>query len=387
MVNAAKYAVDGFVGELGRREVDVKRAAAEVAAAAEKGLANRLEEKSPSKVTEKIGKYFIDGFIVGIESKKKELENTIKEVGETIQQTLDEAVADYYKEQYDTAYEGLDRTLGLFEKVEQPTLPSFTDLIGAVQSQQAWLDTYAANLQKAKEMGVNEDLLAQLSDGSEKSAEYLQTIVTGSADQITALNESMAKLETGKESMAKLAASITGALDENLAGLEETAKENVTKAVEAMDQSEAAAESGKATVQGLIDGADSLKPQLVAKFKEIAAAGMQGYNDQSGIASPSKEMAKSGRFTMQGLILRIEERQPDLVKALEESAKAASYAAEHAIPKGYEKALGSMSVSNMSSSTVNNSTQTVVVNSPKALTPSEIARETRNAMRRMSWER
>ena len=68
----------------------------------------------------------------------------------------------------------------------------------ALDSQIAYLDTFSQNMQTAISWGVNEGLLAQLSDGSAESAAILQTIVDSGRDKIMGpdgLNEKFGKVE------------------------------------------------------------------------------------------------------------------------------------------------------------------------------------------------
>ena len=45
------------------------------------------------------------------------------------------------------------------------------------------METYAANIQKAMELGVDEGLVKKLADGSEESAQILAAIVEGGEDE------------------------------------------------------------------------------------------------------------------------------------------------------------------------------------------------------------
>ena len=57
------------------------------------------------------------------------------------------------------------------------------------------METYAANIQRAMELGVDEGLVRKLSDGSQESAQILAAIVQGGEEDIQALNEELAKVE------------------------------------------------------------------------------------------------------------------------------------------------------------------------------------------------
>lgn len=72
-----------------------------------------------------------------------------------------------------------------------------------LQDQVSFMEEYASNLQEAAEKGVDEGLLATLSDGSKESALYLQQIVTGTEGDIASLNAAWTGVQEGKETFAQ----------------------------------------------------------------------------------------------------------------------------------------------------------------------------------------
>ena len=102
-----------------------------------------------------------------------------------------------YNESYNAAMESIDGQLGLFNELDGSAKTSIDNLIGTLQGQVSYMETYAANIQKAMELGVDEGLIKKLSDGSEESAQILAAIVEGGEEDIAALNEQLAKVEKG----------------------------------------------------------------------------------------------------------------------------------------------------------------------------------------------
>ena len=99
-----------------------------------------------------------------------------------------------YEESYNAAMESIDGQLGLFNELDGSAKTSIDNLIGTLQGQVSYMETYAANIQKAMELGVDEGLIKKLSDGSEESAQILAAIVEGGEEDIAALNEQLAKV-------------------------------------------------------------------------------------------------------------------------------------------------------------------------------------------------
>lgn len=135
-----------------------------------------------------------------------------------------------------------------------------------LQSQADFLDTYLANLKQAREMGLSDALLAELSDGSVESAEYLNAIVNDKSgrtpEEIDALyNEVQGK----KNALASELAGQQLTVDQTYQSLADKAKE----AVASLDlQGEAAENSGK-TVAGIATGIASHVSEVQAAVDSI----------------------------------------------------------------------------------------------------------------------
>ena len=87
----------------------------------------------------------------------------------------------------------------MFEEVSIKGYDSVETMIGALDSQISFMDTYAANIQKAMELGVDDGIIKTLSDGSVDSAKILQAIVDDGGIHIDEFNEKFKKVEEGKE--------------------------------------------------------------------------------------------------------------------------------------------------------------------------------------------
>ena len=113
-----------------------------------------------------------------------------------------EALKQKHQEAYDSAYTSITGQLGLFNTMTTESSLSVDEMMGALDSQITYLDTFSQNMQTAVSWGVNKGLLAQLSDGSAESAAILQTIVDAGYEKIMGpdgLNEKFGQVEEGKE--------------------------------------------------------------------------------------------------------------------------------------------------------------------------------------------
>ena len=243
-----------------------------------------------------------------------------------------EALEKEYAEAYQAAYDNINGQIGLFQEMDGSAKKSIDDLIGALQSQVNYMSTYAENIQKAMELGVDEGLVKKLSDGSEESAQILAAIVEGGEDQIAALNEEFAKVEEGKENFSTTIAEMETDFSARMSDIER----RIQRTVDELDVSIEAGEAGAATIQGYIDGAEGMRSSLVAKYRSLANAANNAYKSTLDINSPSRVFAEHGKNTMRGAIEGAESEKDDLERAYKELAEAAVEAYERGQPRGSE---------------------------------------------------
>ena len=108
-----------------------------------------------------------------------------------------------YDDAYNSAYESLSSQIGMFEEVGDVATRSIEDVMAAFDSQIEYFTDYADNLAKAMEMGLDEGLIKQLSDGSKESAAILQGLVNAGEDKIKELNEKFKAVQESKQTLAE----------------------------------------------------------------------------------------------------------------------------------------------------------------------------------------
>lgn len=140
-------------------------------------------------------------------------------------------------------------------------------MIDGLQSQIDYIDEYLANLEKAKQLGLSDELLAQLSDGSQESAEYLAQLANADEGTISELNDKYAELQKKKEGFADTLTSQQLTVDEVYNALLEDAK----KAIEGLDLSGEAAENSGKTVEGVAQGIADHVPDVKDAVDSVLA--------------------------------------------------------------------------------------------------------------------
>ena len=215
-----------------------------------------------------------------------------------------------YDDAYNAAYNSLSGQFGLFDEVSVKTAQSVGDMIANLQTQAAFMEQYSANLEQAIQLGLSDSLVKALSDGSAESAAILQSIVDDGGANIDALNTQFEKVAEGKEAFAGELANIQTDFDETMAGLET----RLSQAVGRMNQANAAYASAVNTIQGNINGAESMRGRLVAEYISLARAATNAYNSELQQHSPSKVFEKSGENTVEGAIVGTQKKAPELLK-------------------------------------------------------------------------
>lgn len=177
------------------------------------------------------------------------------------------------KTAYTESLKQLDSVVKGFEKIDMPKAQSLRTTLKDLQSQLAYMDKYTKNLEKAKGLGLSDELTKELSDGSEKSAAILQGIVNDGGKNIDALNAKFAEISTGKEALATaMAEAQTDFTDKSDAIVAAT-----NEMVDNFNQKDAAYSGAAETIQGVIDGMNSKLGALRQKYniirKLISASG------------------------------------------------------------------------------------------------------------------
>ena len=173
-----------------------------------------------------------------------------------------------------------------------------SEMITALESQAQYMETYAANLEKAIQLGLSDSLVQALSDGSAESAAILQSIVEDGGQNIDALNEQFGKVQEGKEAFSQQMAEAATDYNARMTDIEN----RLGQAVNKMNQANAAYAAAVDTIRGNIAGAESMRGQLTNEYASLARAASQAYRNELQIRSPSKVMEKNAVYTVEGII-------------------------------------------------------------------------------------
>ena len=189
----------------------------------------------------------VNSVVKGFEQIKRPTQELTEQRSKLIeeQNALDKSAKDY-QQKWDAIQEKIDDVNEKIEKFEPKGMKD------ALTSQLAFMQEYMVNLEKARQMGLSNELLASLSDGSTESAEYLMQLVADptAAKEIDALYKQVQ--ERKKEFTDELTQQQLTA-DQVYKNMAEEAK----KAVAELDLGEQAKEYAGKTVEEMAKGISS----------------------------------------------------------------------------------------------------------------------------------
>lgn len=222
-----------------------------------------------------------------------------------------------YDASYEAAYNSITNQLGLFDEMQIGTSQSIDGMIAGLDSQIEYMNEYAENMRAAMELGVNEGILQQLSDGSEESAAILQEIVNSGEDKIQELNEKFEQVEDGKEEFSTAIAEMETYYNDEM----EQMVADTAEAVQNMARYEDAYNSAVQTCNGILKGVDDQWKNVVDKYTALANAAVVAYNQAMVIQSPSKRFKWSAEMTMAGIEVGVDAKQSEVLDKYRNLAK------------------------------------------------------------------
>jgi len=166
----------------------------------------------------------------------------------------------------------------------------------------------------------------------------------------------------------------------NIGQLISSAGEVVSQVLGALkDGFRGALDVGKGIVDGIWNGIKSGWEWLTNSVKNLATSLLDGVKGALGIHSPSKLFRDEvGAMMAEGIGVGFASQMEKVKKQINESIPTSFGPTELDMPSNKNRAMKPMQKQGQ----VN---QTVIINSPTPLTPSQIARESKNAIRRLAW--
>lgn len=244
----------------------------------------------------------------GLAQYEEQLQDTItttKGLGEASDDTADtvDELAQAYEDAKESARESIDRQIGLFQELSEESDISTQEIMDNWFAQQKAFTSYADNLQKAMDMGLDDILVRQLSDGSQQSMQVLDVLVNTTEYSVAEINTAWRGVSASRDYLANTMAGMSEAVSAATAGMYS-----------------AAYNSGYHTISGLVNGVADNTWRLENQMRFTASRAHAAYNERLYIQSPSKVMADSGRDTVLGAVVGVDQYADRLAQSMENLA-------------------------------------------------------------------
>ena len=168
-------------------------------------------------------------------------------------------------EAYEEAEKSVNKQFGAFDKIEKKAATSVKQLKANFDSQIEYFTNYTENLKKAAELGINQGLIASLSDGSVESMAILQGIVDDNGKSVDEINQKWEEVNNVKSTAIAAMADAKTAFSTNSTEIQG----EIDALVDHMNQEDEAAENGKKTMNGYTNGLKSELPALRSASNQI----------------------------------------------------------------------------------------------------------------------
>ena len=208
----------------------------------------------------------------GVAAVREALDGTMEKVQE---------LTDAYKEAYEEAAVSFSGQFGLFEEARADAEATVEAAQAALDSQLAYWQGYAESIQFLKDQSAEslnltqenyDALMAYIRSGTPEAvalaADMVEKINNGNIEAITTLGNTVGEVNETIDQAAQDMADWTSGLTEQMGQLIDDMEEEIG----ALDMSEEAAESGRATVQAYINQMASMLPQVRGAYADVARA-------------------------------------------------------------------------------------------------------------------
>ena len=275
-----------------------------------------------------------------------------------------------YLDKFTARSQEIFNVYGLFDKVEEYDAVSGDYLLNNLADQVASIEDYYSKIdQLSQRSGVTEALLDEFRTKGPDAIEALDALLAMSEeklDQYTALYEE--KRALASEIAAK-----------ELSGLRESTNDEIEKnllALQGKFETEGP-QVGVSLVQGMANGIRSGKSAVISAVQEVANAAVNAAKSTLGVHSPSTVFAGIGEDMAQGMNVGWNDSLPGVLQSIESSLGRVPATMES--PKAEVKPSSANQPAQQAGYTIIQNIQSV------PLTPSELARQSVDAYRRLRW--
>ena len=223
-----------------------------------------------------------------------ELNTEISSVKERV-----EALQQAYQEAYKAAAESVQGQYALWQQADSIVATSASSINSNLQGQITHWQTYNDNLASLRDRagdieGLTE-MIGSFADGSSDSVNAVAGMAAASDEELAAMVESWNKLREEQNKAAEDIADFRTGFSETMDAI----SEDLEATIDDMDLGTEAAEAGRATIQGFIDGATGMLPTVQSAYSQLGYAALaalsRNVQNNNSVAS-SRRMSGFSRY-------------------------------------------------------------------------------------------
>ena len=223
-----------------------------------------------------------------------ELNTEISSVKERV-----EALRQAYQEAYKAAAESVQGQYALWQEADSIVATSASSINSNLQGQITHWQTYNDNLASLRDRagdieGLTE-MIGSFADGSSDSVNAVAGMAAASDEELAAMVESWNKLREEQNKAAEDIADFRTGFSETMDAI----SGDLEATIDDMDLGTEAAEAGRATIQGFIDGATGMLPTVQSAYSQLGYAALaalsRNVQNNNSVAS-SRRMSGFSRY-------------------------------------------------------------------------------------------
>lgn len=223
-----------------------------------------------------------------------ELNTEISSVKERV-----EALQQAYQEAYKAAAESVQGQYALWQQADSIVATSASSINSNLQGQITHWQTYNDNLASLRDRagdieGLTE-MIGSFADGSSDSVNAVAGMAAASDEELAAMVESWNKLREEQNKAAEDIADFRTGFSETMDAI----SGDLEATIDDMDLGTEAAEAGRATIQGFIDGATGMLPTVQSAYSQLGYAALAALSrnvQNNNFVASSRRMSGFSRY-------------------------------------------------------------------------------------------
>lgn len=242
------------------------------------------------------------------------------ELGTAIDNTMlsVQGLVEAYNEAYEAALESVQGQYAIWDQAEKVVATSASSINSALESQVSYWTNYNANLESLRERTADieglGDVIASFADGSADSVNAIAGMANASDEDLSKMVANYQELQQAQSETSQSLADMKTEFSEQMDALQQ----DLVADIEAMDLSADAAESGRATIQGYINAANDMLPQVESAYQALARAasnalGTPAYSNSAYAANGNNRGYATGTDDAAPGFALVGENGPELV--------------------------------------------------------------------------